>query len=275
MNLLILDEEFPWPLNSGKRIRSYNLISRLAERHHVRYLAYGEPDSENYRQFQQANLNPIAVPPQVPEKSGPMFYLRLAANLFSPQPYIVSSHYSTLFQQAVDRAIADRRPDVIICEWSPYARFVQHIDDIKRVIVAHNIEATIWRRYHHNEPNTVKRWYIAKQAHRVDRFERNAFHFVDGATAVTENEAKTIRNFNPDLPVAVIDNGVDLDYFSGDTRGESRSRLVFTGSMDWRPNQDAVAYFVECILPLLKKKRDDIQISFVGRTPPAAPPAAG
>lgn len=267
MNLLILDEEFPYPLNSGKRIRSYNLISRLARRHRVRYLAYGDPDSESYQHFRQSNLNPIAVPPQVPKKSGIIFYLRLLAGLFSPQPYIVSSHYSQLFQRAVDRAVAEEPPDIIVCEWSPYARFVEHLTDIKRVIVAHNIEATIWRRYQLNEPGSLRRWYIAGQARRVDRFERNAFRNVDGATAVTEREAKTIRSFNPNLPVAVIDNGVDLDYFSAGTAGESTSRLVFTGSMDWRPNQDAVKFFVDDVLPLLHRKRDDIEVSFVGRNP--------
>ena len=52
MNILVLDEEFPYPLNSGKRIRSYHLISRLAQRHNLRYLAYGLEDSENFRQFE-------------------------------------------------------------------------------------------------------------------------------------------------------------------------------------------------------------------------------
>ena len=44
MNVLIIDEEVPWPLDTGKRLRSYNLLQRLQKEHTVTYLCYGAPD---------------------------------------------------------------------------------------------------------------------------------------------------------------------------------------------------------------------------------------
>jgi sugar transferase (PEP-CTERM/EpsH1 system associated) len=269
MKILVLDEEFPWPLDTGKRIRSFNLIQRLAARHQVRYLAYGKPATKSYNYLEKSGITPIAVPPQVPRKSGPLFYLRLLMNLFSPQPYIVTSHYSGLFADALRREIAALRPDLILCEWSPYAVFVRDITGPKKLIVAHNIEHVIWQRYYDNEANPAKRWYIGVQMKKLERFERNAFTWADGATAVSDKEARLIEAFAPNARVTVIDNGVDLDYFVPGPAPPDPPRLVFVGSLDWRPNQDAVQYYVDDILPALDKLGVRATIDIVGRNPSA------
>jgi hypothetical protein len=42
LKVLVLDEEIPYPLDSGKRIRTFNLLERLARRHSITLLCYGE-----------------------------------------------------------------------------------------------------------------------------------------------------------------------------------------------------------------------------------------
>jgi len=268
MKILVIDEEFPFPLNSGKRTRSFNLIKRLAAAHQLRYLAYGKEDSESRQALSEAGMNPVAVPPQVPAKSGLLFYLRLLANLFSHLPYIVSSHYSVQFANALHNCVADFAPDVILCEWSPYGIYVKNITHIKSVIVAHNIESRIWQRYFENECQPVKKWYIGKQAVKIEAFERAAFGWVDGATAVSSEEAEVINSFNRQLPVEVIANGVDLGFFTPSEVTADNDQLVFTGAMDWRPNQDAAVYFVKEVFPLLQASCPGIKACFVGRNPP-------
>jgi sugar transferase (PEP-CTERM/EpsH1 system associated) len=268
MDILILDEEFPYPLNTGKRIRSYHLSRRIARRHAVHYLAYGRLESPGSDFLKAAGLQPLAVPPHVPPKSGPLFYLRLAANLCSAQPYIVTSHYSRAFVCAVQQAVTSIKPAVVICEWTPYAVYFPYVPETKRLIAAHNIEADIWARYYEYERNAVKKWYIKRQAAKVARFEREVFRQADGITAVTQADADRIAALVPGTPVQVVDNGVDLDYFRPAKSAVTAPRLVFTGSMDWRPNQDAVLYFTTEIFPLLRAERPDLEVSFVGRNPP-------
>ncbi|MCX6830416.1 MAG: glycosyltransferase family 4 protein [candidate division Zixibacteria bacterium] len=268
MNILILDEEFPYPLNTGKRIRSYNLIKRLAVHHKVHYLAYGKEDSDNFRAMHDAGLHPRAVPPQVPAKSGFLFYIRLFLNLFSRYPYIVSSHYSRVFQKAVHEAVAEITPDIVISEWSPYAIFVKDLRGTRKIIVAHNIEHLIWKRYYENEKWGPRKWYIGKQMTKVMNFELAAFNWVDGAIAVSEIEAASIKELNPKIPVQVVENGVDLEYFRPSPAKTDRHQLIFVGAMNWRPNQDAIQHFVHDILPLIRRKTSDIEAVFVGQDPP-------
>jgi len=267
MKILILDEEFPFPLNSGGRIRGFNLASRLARTNEVSYFAYGKNDSPGYRAFKEAGLRPIAVDHSLRRKSGPVFYIKLLANLFSDLPYVVTSHYSHDFAVRLKQEIKANKPDLLYCAWSPYASFFQEIGSVKKVIGTHNIEATIWKRYYENESNPLKKWYIGGQYRKMLRFEKSVFGRADGVTAVSCEEADQIRQMG-DTRVELVDNGVDPEFFAPGEITEKSNRLVFTGSMDWRPNQDAVFYFAHEIMPALRDTRPDLKAVFVGRNPP-------
>ncbi len=268
LRILVIDEEFPYPLDSGKRIRSYNLLSRLAARCRLHYLAYGTPYSRGCHALRAARMHPVPVEAVLPAQSGPAFCLRLFANLWSAHPYIVSRHHSRAFQDALARVVAALRPDLILCEWTPYAIFVRHLTHIPRVIVAHNIERRIWSRYLDHERSLFKKWYIGRQVPKVAAFEAQAFAWVDGAVAVSHAEAQEIRTLRSGLPVVVVENGVDPIHFTPVAREADADSLIFVGAMHWRPNQDAVVHFVEEILPLIQRRRPGVRFTVVGQNPP-------
>lgn len=269
LRILVLDEEFPFPVNTGKRTRSFNLYRRLSRNSKIRYLAYGELDSETARHFRTEGLEPVPVSAQLPRKDGAAFYFRLLRNLASPLPYIVTSHYSRAYELAVRSNISEFRPHLVVCEWTPYSYYVRSIPQTRVLLSTHNIEADIWRRYFENESNIARRWYIGEQWRKVQRFEKECLNWVDAAIAVSNQDQEELRQIRPDLRTLVVPNGVDLEYFAPLPQPSMRSRLVFTGSMDWRPNQDAARYFAYEILPALKSLTSEVTCSFVGRAPPA------
>ncbi|MCP4705594.1 MAG: glycosyltransferase, partial [candidate division Zixibacteria bacterium] len=233
----------------------------------ISYMAYGTEKSDSYEFLKSNNINPIAVGTLNRKQSGLRFYLRLLGNLFSPYPYIVTSHYSNHFQDRLIEFLKNNKYDVIICEWSPYAIFIKKLNQYKSIIVAHNIEASIWRRYQENETNIFKKIYISIQRKKIEDFERSCFNWANGATAVSAAEADEIASYGTSYTPAVIDNGVDTEYFSSNKSEIVANHLVMTGAMDWRPNQDAAIYFTEEILPLIKESKPDCTVSFVGRNP--------
>lgn len=268
MRILILDEEFPFPANTGKRTRSFNLYRRLAARFRIRYVGYGETGAIAEAALREHGIETVAVPPQVPHKEGAAFYLRLAANLFSRFPYIVSSHYSSAYLDVVREQMSEFAPALVLCEWTPYALYAKDLPSVKRMVSAHNVEADIWQRYFENEASPPRRWYIREQWRKVARFERSALNWVDALVAVSEPDRIRLAQQKASLHTRVIANGVDLEYFRPLAQPVSRQHLVFTGSMDWRPNQDAARYFAREILPLLRRVRPELECTFVGRSPP-------
>lgn len=268
MKVLVLDEEFPYPPNSGKRTRSFNLYRRLARKFEIRYVGYGDEASIGAQAVRESGIEPVPVPARIPPKQGLAFYLRLLGNLASPLPYIVTSHFSRAYRDVVCRNVAEFRPNLVLCEWTPYAMYVEKLRAIKKIVSTHNVEADIWQRYYQNETNHLRRWYIREQWRKVRRFEQAALGWVDGAVAVSDADCARFAQRHPGLRTKVIPNGVDLDYFTVLPQPDERRHLVFTGSMDWRPNQDAARYFVAEILPRLRQTRPDVECTFVGRSPP-------
>lgn len=267
MKILLIDEEFPYPLNSGKRLRTYNLVKHLARTNDITYLAYGETGSGSFDAIKALGITPVAVSPPDRKQSGLQFYWRLLLNLLSPLPYIVTSHFTKRYQDALNQLLRAQKYDIVVCEWTPYAIFFKDIIECKKIIVAHNIESSIWKRYEKNEINLFKRLYISIQRRKVEKFERDCFRRIDGATTVTKMEAEELASYGLNFSPVVVENGVDCEYFTPGEQQPDPDQLVFTGAMDWRPNQDAVVYFVNEILPLIKKVKPNLVVNIVGRNP--------
>src|SRR5476651_1045541 len=98
MHVVIIDGDVSYPPTSGKRLRTLNLMLQAAKRHRITYVGRCAADSDEARLapafLRQRGIEPIVIHDPVPRKSGPAFYARLFANLFSPLPYSVASHRS-------------------------------------------------------------------------------------------------------------------------------------------------------------------------------------
>src|SRR5262245_58408297 len=116
LHVVIVDEELPYPAVTGKRLRTFNLVVRLARRHRITYICHRNADRDEARlaaaKFRECAIEPIMVDRTVPSKSGPMFYARLAANLFSPLPYSVATHRSSALEQAIRAYAASHAVDL-------------------------------------------------------------------------------------------------------------------------------------------------------------------
>jgi glycosyltransferase involved in cell wall biosynthesis len=65
-----------------------------------------------------------------------------------------------------------------------------------------------------------------------------------------------------------VPTGVDTAFFRpGNAQKRDPHNLVFTGSMDWLPNEDGIRYFTEQIMPRIKQSVPDVTLTVVGRDP--------
>lgn len=272
MHVVILDEELPYPPNSGKRIRTYNLVKRLAARHRITYLCHQNPQPEEAeraaRHFEELGIEPLIVPRPVPPKHGWRFAARLFANLFSPLPYSVATHRSRVLSQQVRGLAATRDIDLWHCEWTPYAESVKPLAGVPWVVVAHNVESMIWQRLAENEANPARRWYIQLQHRKFRSFERWAYSHATRCIAVSDQDARQLAVEFGARQVDVVENGVDIDYFAPGGESRDHHTILFLGSLDWRPNLDAVRLLIEQIFPTVQRQEPQARLQIVGRKPP-------
>jgi len=276
LRVVIVDEELPYPPISGKRIRTLNLVLRLARRHDIRYLCHRNADPAELRQavefFRDHGITPVLSDSVVPPKSvhgGAKFYARLAANLLSPRPYLVDVNNSPALRAAAADYARQHAVDVWQVEWTPFAEVLRGLPTRPLVIVAHNIESQIWQRYWETEASPLKRWYIARQWQKFERFERAAFADCTRLVTVSPADATLARERFGAERVTVVDNGVDTAYFQPADMPGDPAHILFLGSLDWRPNLDGVRLLLEQVFPAIRQSVPGACLSVVGRNPPA------
>ena len=271
MHVVIIDGDVSYPPNSGKRLRTLNLMLQTAQRHRITYIGRCGADSEEARVaptfLRDHGIEAILVPHPVPQKSGVAFYLRLFANLFSPWPYSVRSHQSEPMRREVAQIAASQPVDIWQLEWAPYLATVDRSLPGPRVVIAHNVDTLLWQRYYENEGNLLKKAFLKGQWRKFRRFEEAAFRQATRVVAVSEQDASIIREQFGQPRVDVVDNGIDRAFFEQAKGQRDSSRILFLGALDWRPNLDAVDLLLAKIFPKVREQEPSAKLVIVGRNP--------
>jgi glycosyltransferase involved in cell wall biosynthesis len=135
------------------------------------------------------------------------------------------------------------------------------------VLFAHNVEHMIWKRLKQMEKRAWRRALLEFEWRKVRRWEARTCGRVALTIAVSEVDRELLSANAPGVAVHAIPTGVDTSYFTPNGKVEAPTELVFTGSMDWYPNEDAILYFIDAILPLIRARLPRISLSVVGRNP--------
>jgi glycosyltransferase involved in cell wall biosynthesis len=273
MHAVIVDGDVSYPPTSGKRLRTLNLMLRLAPRHRITYIARPATPGQNLKQaaeFLKGNgIEPILVDAPLARKTGPLFYLRLLKNLFSRLPYSVASHRSAAMRSALGRHARDHAVDLWQFEWSAYLDLLDPDIAGPRLLIAHNVDSLIWQRYHETSTG-LKKKYIGAQWRRFETFEGNAFRRASRVVAVSAEDARLISERFGQQRVDVVDNGVDFAHFEPVHGARDPFHILFLGALDWRPNLDSVELLLDRIFPAIHAKEPRAKLEIVGRQPSPA-----
>jgi sugar transferase (PEP-CTERM/EpsH1 system associated) len=270
MRILWLKTELLHPVDKGGRIRTYHMLKRLKCDHHVTYLTLddGEADREARERAEEYCHELVCVPHRTRAKFSAGFYAELALNLFSPLPYFMKKYESAAMRREIERRASRGEFDVLVCDFlSPSVNVPQRVG-AATVLFQHNVEAMIWKRHYEVQKNPLKKAYLYGQWRKAVRFERAECRRFDRVVAVSRDDAEQMRSEYGVRQVEDVPTGVDTEYFRprGAEKREAHN-LVFTGSMDWLPNEDAIRYFTSEVMPRVKQTLPDVTLTVVGRKP--------
>ena len=168
MRVLVIDEWFPWPLESGKKIRSFNLISRMAMNHEIHYLAYARlpVEKDKIGAIEKRGMHAVIVQGNRIPKWTRRFYFSVLKNLFSEEAFSTAYHINHTLISSLRNAVAAIKPDLVHCEWTNLAPVLTYVSGIPKVIAAHNVESDIWKGLAGNTFNPLKKLVGRQQARR-------------------------------------------------------------------------------------------------------------
>lgn len=270
MHILWLKTELLHPLDKGGRIRTYHVLSALRRQHQITYLTLddGTGGADALSRAVEYCDDLIRIPFRTAQRGSLRFYAELAANLGSSLPYAVARYRSDRMRAAIIEAVRDRRPDVIVCDFlTPSVNIPEHLS-VPTVLFQHNVEAAIWRRHRDVAKHAVKRRYMNQQWRRMVDYERAQTRRVDHVVAVSEEDLATFTNSYAVRSGSVTPTGVDTTFYRPRPGQCSiAGEIVFVGSLDWMPNEDAVLFFADEILPRIQRVIQNARLTIVGRRP--------
>ena len=266
LRILQVSAQFPFPPRSGFETRVYQLARALASRHDVTLLSYVDSGRRDDVERLRDHLSVAVVEREPVSRSAKRMSQLVSAA--SRRPFAFRSVYSPEMQQAIDELCSTRTFDVILVESSVLGAF-SFPRGPRLVLDEHNIEYEVFARMHKSERSLPRRLFNRLEYTRFRRLERAWWRQVDGCAVTSEREAAIVRSHAPKTPLAVVPNGVDLDYFSPREAKPDPQSVVFNGVLDYRPNLDAAHFLADEIWPLVLERVPDARLSIVGRGEPA------
>jgi sugar transferase (PEP-CTERM/EpsH1 system associated) len=275
MKILWLNAGLLLPLDKGGKLRTWHLMRHLAARHDITYLSFSGPTETHADRvgMREVCTRLETVPRADPPKGTARFYADAARYALDPAPYAVAKYRSKAYRRMLETLLARNRFDAVVCDFLPPAINLPARLRCPSILFTHNVEAEIWRRHVEHASNRVSRALLVRQWQRMLRFEGSALRRFDLVLAVSDTDRRTFERLYPGAfraPIRVVKTGVDTEYFMPSDVPARQAHLVFTGSMDWLPNEDGMLYFVRDILPRIRQLEPDATLSIVGRAPTPA-----
>ncbi len=264
MNILFVTPRLPLPADTGARIRTYNLLKNVAKNNQVTLLSFAFEDNQEAIQ----KLKELGVELYLAKGNGAI-KLRY---LFGSTPLSIQKYCSKDLENQLKNVISINKFDLVHFDHLHMAQYIDAVNGIPCVLDEHNVESIILKRCAEIEKSFIKKGLFKSQAKKMVDFESRLISKFSKCLTVSETDKQTLYELSGGKAnIEVIPNGVDTNFFSAqyvirDTQHEES--LVFTGSMDWLPNSDAVRYFCKEILPLIWMKKKEAVFYVVGKNPP-------
>ncbi len=256
------------PPDTGGKIRSYNILRELARQHSVTLFSfYAAHDNDLHPDLKTLFDRVVCVPFSLPSPKSFAEMRDYGIRLLSSEPYGITKYCRPEVRRRLHVLLKQETYDVILCDFIFAAGVIPWDSPTPKVLFTHNVEATIWRRHYEVATNPIWKAISWQEWRKMEAAEQRYLRLADRVLTVSETDRDAFASFLEPEKLAVIPTGVDVDYFQPVPVGEIANSLVFIGSMDWLPNEDAIFYFVDEILPLIKQKCPQVSLEVVGRNP--------
>lgn len=257
--ILFVSQHFPYPPDAdGARRICFNFLRCLASRYDISLLCYTTPEDKLGCAVLDCWCSRI-VTVASPRLTG----MRKFLSLFSLQPSNVSVWYTKEMQAALDELLSGNRFDLVYADMLSMSRFLVGVQQPK-IIAVHDALSLLYKRrsaYSRGIPRMLLRW----EEIRLRRWERKVLANNDGCCVVSNIDRDYLEQVGvPEVFTAV--NGVDPFPMARESAVEPYT-VVFSGVMDYPPNEDAALFFCRDVMPLLKKRHTHAKFVVAGRNP--------
>ncbi|MGM0648504.1 MAG: glycosyltransferase family 4 protein [Bacteroidota bacterium] len=268
MKILQLCNKSPWPPKEGGSIAMNAMTETMLKLgHEVKILAMNtnkytvEPDElpQDYRKkthIEFANIN-LSIHP-----------LEALIHLFNRESFIVKRFDNQNFRKLLRHTLENEHFDIVQLETlylTPYASDIRAFSRAKIVLRSHNIEHQIWKRYASNIRNPLKQLYVKKLSKELETYEKEHLQDYDGVLTISDVDKSFYIKERDSLIIDSHPFSIDTSIESAQSKSRSHHQLFHLGSMDWKPNQEGIAWFLKDVWPEIQSILPFLKFHLAGR----------
>lgn len=262
MKILFLTSRLPFPPIGGDKLRTYNFLKYLNKYHEITLMTFVESKKELESVASYSECYDKIITVILPKT---ISYIKSLRGIFSKKPIQVFYYQSGKMKNTIKNEL-NNGYDIVFAHLLRMAQYIPENDNIRKIIdftdaISLNYQRS---RYYRKGFFSIIN-YI--ESNRLLPYEVKEIIKSDISIFISESDANYLRNIQTTPKLQIIQNGVDLDNLKFNTGSYSGNRICFVGNMRTFPNSDAVLYFVNSVLPLIKSQIPDIQFFIVGVEP--------
>jgi glycosyltransferase involved in cell wall biosynthesis len=237
----------------------YHNLKILAGKHRVTLLSFIEDERERERLPLITELG-ITAKTVLRRPSRPRYLL-----LASPPEH--DEYASEEMRVQVRKYLQSDSIDVVQAEYLQMGQHVPACPGVLKILTEHEVHFANLRAKIQNQRGRGSRWKCYYDWMVQFNYEVRMCRRFNRVVCMTDEDRAMLEQFVPPETLRTIPIGVDCEFFSPSMPAESGSaapRLLFVGNYRHPPNQEAVYYFVEQILPLIHREFQEVELEVVG-----------
>jgi glycosyltransferase involved in cell wall biosynthesis len=268
MNVLLLTQVLPYPPDSGPKVKTWNVLKYLAQRHEVTLVSFVRGDQSDDVCHLERYCRAVYT---VPMRRGPWRDLwHMALSFLRNEPFMMVRDDRRAMRDLVARLASEMHFDVAHADQMNMAQYAARVPGARKILDAHNALWLLYRRLWQTMGPGPRKWLLGRDYRLLKRYEGWVCQEFDAVLAVSEeDEAALEEAAGQALDVAVIPIAVDTDEVKVVQREAEPRHVLHIGTMYWPPNVDAMKWFIDHIYPLVRQQRPDVHLDVVGARPPA------
>lgn len=264
MKVLFLCHRFPYPPKRGGKIRPFNIIKHLGDAGHD--VTVGSLVRSGEEWLEGRGLEDHCDRVLSGRISGVAANARMIARLPTTVPSSMGYFYSPELDRAVREELARRHYDLVFVHCSSAAQYARHAEGVPSILDFGDMDSQKWFDYssYRRFPLSMGYWL---EATKLSREEKRLARRFDVSTCTTRAELRTLEEFGAAKRSDWFPNGVDSDFFAPGDDEYDPDQIVFIGRMDYFPNQQAMLFFCDEVLPRIVSRRPAARLRIVGAEP--------
>lgn len=265
MRILYVCHRFPFPPARGGKIRPFNMIKHLSQKHEVvvASLVRSPEEAEAGRGLSKHCSDFI-----VAEVTAPAAWARMIARLPTPGPSSMGYFYAPDLARRIDERLKREAFDLIFVHCSSVAPYISGVAGIPKILDFGDMDSQKWLAYRSFKPFPLSLGYWLEGC-KMEAAEKALARQFDFCTCTTKAELETLRSFQVPIPTDWFPNGVDSTFFAPSDTPYDTNAISFVGRMDYFPNQQAMLFFCNEVFPRICKRRPAATLAIVGAEPSA------